>query len=1214
MFFTADLHIHSRFSRATSKKLNARSLAAWAMLKGVNVLGTGDFTHPAWRAELQELLTRDEDSGLYRLRQPADLTDALPDGARVTAPEPLFLLQTEISSIYKRHGKVRKVHNLVFMPDMDAAERFSRRLENIGNLASDGRPILGLDAHDLLEIVLETSDGGVLVPAHIWTPWFALFGSKSGFDSLEECFDDLTPHIFALETGLSSDPAMNRLWSHLDGCTLISNSDAHSGENVAREVNCLYGRPSYAGIFAAMRAHTRTPSAAADCTWAGTAEFFPEEGKYHLDGHRACSVVLDPREARAAGDICPVCGKPLTIGVLHRVLDLADRTHPRTPQEMGEADCVSLVPLPELLREICGAGAKSQKVTGQYRRVLEALGPEMFVLRQADIADVRHFWEPLGEAVARMRAGKVIRSGGYDGEYGTVRVFTPQEAAEFSVTGGGARNTLLPLLSGMHTAPQPRQNGKAAPPAQPAGATTENPPAASSTAGPPAQTGGSSALPECPPETDIISRETLPPQDAEKRQCLTLGGITYAPAQSRAIMAGPEPVLVLAGPGAGKTRVLVGRVLRLLGEQCAPESLLAVTFTCRAAQEMQDRLRPAAPAAAGAVQPLPDSGLPWCDTIHALALRAAQLRQQSTPLVLDEHAAFSLFAQADAQARATDLHMPAPADKDAVRRRWEHLQLARETLTALPPDAQAAAHLYTARKQQLGVQDYTDLLETWLTMAEADKAAGHTPQWRHVLVDEIQDLSPLQLRLIAALLPPDGTGFFGIGDPDQSIYAFRGAQPDVAGQLRRQWPHIRLVQLEESYRAMPRVLACAAAVLHGKAQCGFLRSRRQGTGLACAFSAHAGFAEAQWIARQISGLLGKTSHTLLDEDKAQANRLTQRIRNAEQAAQESALSAMQGTLAPGDIAVLTRVKAQIAPLGRVLEEHGIPWAGVPDTPCWQDVRVARIVQTAAEALTLHTAAAQLTAHGMPALPLREALPPVDWTRGPCALPEACPAAFDPFFAASPAWAALEKCWERSGHDWPALLALLCRMQEDDLLRGAAQQVRLLTLHAAKGLEFRAVFIPGVEDGLLPLRRDLLFATEAGLPPHQGQEHAATGNNRQEEEQNTAKDAANSIENDWENSVQQDARISAQNSAEDGAENSMENSAQHSAEDEERRLLYVGITRAADAVFLSHARERRLYHRDYRLAPSPFLADVLPLCRHTALHAHTTEKRQQLSLL
>ena len=390
MNFIADLHIHSRFSRATSKQLSPRHLAAWARCKGINVLGTGDFTHPQWRDELRRQLVRDEASGLYRLSGPAEELDFLQGKTPPDADGPLFLLQTEISSIYKRQGKVRKVHNLIFVPTLDDADRLSQRLELVGNLHSDGRPILGLDSRDLLEMTLDVCPEAVLIPAHVWTPWFALFGSKSGFDRLEDCFDDLSSHIFALETGLSSDPGMNRMVSQLDGYALISNSDAHSGANLGREANFFAGAPSYDGIFAALRAAARRlppDRQPQDCRFLGTMEFYPEEGKYHLDGHRACGVVLEPREALALDNICPVCGKPLTIGVLHRVCELADRETPASL--LHEPEARPLIPLPELVGEILGVGSGSRKVQDKYAALLRELGPDLDILCRMDEEQVQ---------------------------------------------------------------------------------------------------------------------------------------------------------------------------------------------------------------------------------------------------------------------------------------------------------------------------------------------------------------------------------------------------------------------------------------------------------------------------------------------------------------------------------------------------------------------------------------------------------------------------------------------------------------------------------------------------------------------------------------------------------------------------------------------------------------------------------------------------------
>ena len=403
-YFRADLHVHSRFSRATSGRLNIRNLAAWSMIKGLSVMSTGDFTHPAWRDELRRDLVYDDNSGLYRVREKTPLETEIPGFSRPDGvSEPQFLIQAEISSIYKKDGSVRKVHNVVIMPSLESADKLSNKLAAIGNITSDGRPILGLDCEHLLEMVLEADERGVLIPAHIWTPWFSLFGSKSGFDALEDCFGSLSSHIFALETGLSSDPDMNRLWSALDRYALVSNSDAHSGENLGREANLFEGTPSYDGIFDALRRAARDEEGSG-CIYRGTVEFFPEEGKYHLDGHRACNVVLEPEESMKIGNICPVCGKPLTVGVLHRVMALADRKAPVMPKH--DPGFVSLFPLPEMLGELLSVGPKSRKVQERQSELVRLFGSEMDILHTVPESDLRQHWDALGEAVARMRRGR----------------------------------------------------------------------------------------------------------------------------------------------------------------------------------------------------------------------------------------------------------------------------------------------------------------------------------------------------------------------------------------------------------------------------------------------------------------------------------------------------------------------------------------------------------------------------------------------------------------------------------------------------------------------------------------------------------------------------------------------------------------------------------------------------------------------------------------
>src|SRR3954451_8103220 len=415
--YVADLHIHSRYSRACSRDLTLPNLAWWARRKGIALLGTGDFTHPGWLNHLREHL-HEAEPGLYRLRDKAEAEVVRGLPARLAdTPPARFMLSVEISTIYKRDDRTRKVHHLVYLPDLAAAARLSTALGRIGNLTADGRPILGLDSRDLLEITLEASPDGYLVPAHIWTPWFSALGSKSGFDAIADCYADLADHIFAVETGLSSDPAMNWRVSSLDRYRLVSNSDAHSPPALAREATLLGSALDYHAVKAALRTGDGL---------LGTIEFFPEEGKYHADGHRACGINWSPAQSRETGLLCPECGKPLTIGVLHRVEELADRPEDFTPA--GAPGVHHLLQLHQVLGEINGVGPKSKTVEAQLNALVSTLGPELFILRDAPLDEItRAGGELLGEAVARLRAGKVERIPGYDGEYGIIRVFEPDE-------------------------------------------------------------------------------------------------------------------------------------------------------------------------------------------------------------------------------------------------------------------------------------------------------------------------------------------------------------------------------------------------------------------------------------------------------------------------------------------------------------------------------------------------------------------------------------------------------------------------------------------------------------------------------------------------------------------------------------------------------------------------------------------------------------------
>ena len=404
----ADLHIHSRYSMATSKDGTPEMLDLWARKKGITLLGTGDMTHPIWRQELKEKLIPAE-QGLFRLKDEY----VLPEAARYPGKAPRFVLSGEISSIYKKGGKTRKVHSLILLPGFDEADAFAARLEKIGNIHSDGRPILGLPCHDLLEMMLEVSEEGIYIPAHIWTPHFSLFGAKSGFDTIEECFEELTPYIHALETGLSSDPAMNWQISALDGYQLVSHSDAHSPSKLGRESDLLDIELSYQGLWNAVQNGKGLE---------GTIEFFPEEGKYHYDGHRKCHICLSPEEAEKYHGICPVCGKKLTMGVNHRIMDLADRENGYVRKNARSFE--SIVPLPEVISACVGKAVTTKTVTGEYEKMLQKLGNEFDILREIPIADIeKESSHMIASGIRKLRNREVICKPGFDGEYGKICLF-----------------------------------------------------------------------------------------------------------------------------------------------------------------------------------------------------------------------------------------------------------------------------------------------------------------------------------------------------------------------------------------------------------------------------------------------------------------------------------------------------------------------------------------------------------------------------------------------------------------------------------------------------------------------------------------------------------------------------------------------------------------------------------------------------------------------
>jgi DNA helicase II / ATP-dependent DNA helicase PcrA len=1026
--FHADLHIHSKYSRACSKDCDLEHLTWWARRKGITLVGTGDFTHPAWFDHLRENLMPAE-SGLFRLREDLDrdITARLPPS--VAAADVRFMLSVEISTIYKRAEHTRKVHHLVYVPDFDAAAEFNRRLGRIGNLGSDGRPILGLDSRDLLEITLECGDGAYLVPAHVWTPWFAVLGSKSGFDAIEDCYADLAGHIFALETGLSSDPVMNWRISGLDRYRLVSNSDAHSPPMLGREATVFDTDLDYFAIRRALETGTGH---------AGSVEFFPEEGKYHVDGHRKCGVRMEPRETREHGGTCPECGKPLTVGVLSRVEELADRPEGIRPD--GAAGFRSLVPLPEIMSEILGAGPKSKKVLEQIDKLTAALGPELVILQDVPLDDIEVHSPLLAEAVARLRRGEVTREAGYDGEYGVIRLFEPGELKRISAV----------------TAPALFDD---------------------------ALFGANEPLSAPPTRKATVQPEPAPAKTAPRQQtpaCTTGSLLDGLDPEQRAAAENTEgPLLIIAGPGTGKTRTLTHRIAHLVtAHGVAPQHCLAITFTRRAAEEMAQRLAALTPEHAPKLT---------IATFHSLGVRI--LREQHERVGLSPN--FGIADQAQQLAIATEI----TSDETQARRLLTRLSRQRRTGG---PDA----NQYTKALHQRNLVDFDDLIALPVTLLESDPdlAAAYCDRYRWISVDEYQDVDEQQYRLLRQLASPHGN-LTAIGDPDQAIYRFRGADVGFFLRFQQDFPGAATVVLTRNYRSGATILTAALQVVSPTTLVPNRTLQPMNAHVDSLVGTHHAAteqAEASFVVRTVEQLLGGVSFHSLDSGRVESG---------------GAQSGSEG-LGFSDFAVLYRTDRQAGALMDALTRAGMPFQKRSHDRLADRPGVQRIL----DELTYAPAAGtqQMSIQDRLGLAARTVL-----DRLPAAERE------DTAAEIHAATDLLTPLASRCGDDLERFRTELSLGVEVDTWDPRADRISLLTLHAAKGLEFPVVFVVGCEDGLLPLRWP-------GMAPDDADEEQVR---------------------------------------------------------EERRLLFVGMTRAQRHLYLSHAAQRVRHGTVRKTSRSPFLADL-----------------------
>ena len=1123
MKFIADLHIHSKYSRATAKNLDLENLYIAARLKGISVVGTGDFTHPEWFCELTEKLVPAGD-GLYKLAPAVSekCDEQVPKSCRGPVS---FVLTTEISNIYKKNDRTRKNHNLIMLPDLDSAARFNAKLDAIGNIKSDGRPILGLDARNLLEIMLETEERGFFIPAHIWTPWFSLLGSKSGFDSVEECFEDLTGHIHALETGLSSDPPMNWRVSGLDGYTLVSNSDAHSPANLGRESNLFDTELSYDAIVHAMK--TGDPE-----RFLGTLEFYPEEGKYHFDGHRKCDVCFDPEQSLSEKGVCPVCGKPLTLGVLYRVNELSDRAEGVKPP--GSHPYYNIIPLADILSEMLRVGPKSKKVQRQYRNVLEKLGPELKVLHDLSAEKIEQARVPLlAESIRRMRENRVYIHPGYDGEFGRVKIF---EEGEREKLVSQKRLFITPVKKMAERKAKTYRIGEK----------------------------NESRIAEN--ERKYSSRDTNSVSDASSAET------DLNEEQRLAVESDSCAVVVVAGPGAGKTRTLTRRIAWLILEKgIDPAAVLAVTFTNKAAGEMMERLKELLGE---------EVGLPTVGTFHSFCLGVLrEVESERSFHIVDEDDRMHFVRDVVKSARQDGLRISATPARllDMIVDAKQEIAGPGDDLRSYARDIEVDlfAELYGRYQgflEKNGCRDFEDLLFEAVVLFETDPSVlkRYRERFRFVLIDEYQDLNHAQYRLVRALCPGFSgvgaleRGLFVIGDPDQSIYGFRGSDVRFFGRFLEDYPEAGTIYLKRNYRSTETILSASYQVIRNRKTkirtAPRIYSGIRGVPFVSVVETPSDKAEAETIARIVEKLVGGAGFFSIDSGGVDGG-------------------GAEIDRSFSDLAVLYRTREQGRLLEKVLEERGVPCQLVGKENLFGKEGAAELLSylKLVEGVGIYPDIERALPAMKSGLQKTDAAAFADWGRkqGLCAgelivkaktlsMPgfgENKPGAFREFardiekmraefadfsekmtvkmrlnhlakqtplktlvYGKAANAEAVNKILDFSrqfGKNIDNFLSSVALQTDPDAHFSGVEKVSLMTMHAAKGLEFPVVLIAGCEDGFTPYKRD-------------------------------------------------------------GGDTDFE---------EERRLFYVAMTRAMESLYLTWSRKRTIFGKTSERNISPFVEEI-----------------------
>lgn len=1110
MIFIADLHIHSKFSIATAKDLNLENIHISAQKKGITVVGTGDCTHPGWFKEIEEKLVPAED-GLFKLRDDIckEIVDFIPKSCIGNVR---FILTSEISTIYKKNEKTRKNHNLIFHSNLKTAKEFNEKLDKIGNIKSDGRPILGLDSRNLLEILLETSEESFLIPAHIWTPWFSVLGSKSGFDSIAECFEDLTSHIFAIETGLSSDPSMNWRVSSLDGFTCISNSDAHSPSKIGREANIFNTDLTFSAIRRSLK--TGNPD-----SFLGTLEFFPEEGKYHFDGHRNCNICFSPEQTKETDNKCPVCGKPLTLGVLHRVDALADRPKGVKPENRQPYN--SIIPLSEILSEIFNVGAASKKVKKKCAELIDNFGPELDILFKKDIDSIERSDIPLlGEAIRRMRSKEIELIPGYDGEYGKAKIFKPQEMDKLL----GQKF----LFSGFNESDEKEIKSKKVK----KGKTVKT-----------------NTIKETEPKDVYRKDKNIQPLNKE---------------QQKVLKHEKGPLLIVAGPGTGKTYTITQRIAYLIREKGVfPEKLLAITFTNRAAVEMEDRLR----------RLLPDiKQRPNVCTFHSFCYRILIEQRNKEggrlPVIIDDDDRKILILDV--------IHHLSMKYKNISLKKLELLDRIVKAKQGMiqPGDNisgsnsskdesvfRAAYETYERLLSTQGFLDYEDLVLHVVRLFKSNQKEKkiYQDRFEHIFVDEYQDLNLGQYSIIRALAPP-ASNLCVIGDPDQSIYGFRGSDSRYFSKFVEDYPDSEVINLQQNYRSTETILQSSYQIIknsHTNLTGVRIHSNIDGVKTISLLELSNEKAEAEAVGKTIQQMVGGTGYHDID---------LKRVKDVN-TAEERVYS---------DAAVLYRTNDQGRLIGDVFTAMGIPYQVVCKESLFKRKGVSALISLL-----------QVIDGSGSYIDFERAVSLLNKTLGKSLIGKFKSWGYINGFTLEEAIAnakrfpvnemnrddqnrlneaILEMSDLRNGIERQSVkdslgflienTTLANKVKTDDTEKDAVntvlrfssgfgscfnefkstvalqtdpdtyahhvEKVSLMTMHASKGLEFNVVFIVGCENGYIPYLRGEKKQTDIN---------------------------------------------------------------------EERRLFYVAMTRAREQLFFTHAKKRRIYGKSEIREPSPFLTDI-----------------------